>query len=266
MNYNKNRIVILFILGLATLLVCGYFVVSKTDELSEKESVSHNEGKEITEEDSPATKTQSLINEYYAKREASESAMIKKDLLGNMVKSDEFGIIDDIPIVDISLLLPKENWKEFSFEKTGLAVSYPTDGWYVQEKAGRLESLLVITTTESGEPEDENAFAKITIGEYVRDFNTTIFDWMRVSELLEGGIVPPTDRTTQYVKIGDNTFLGSVFFRENTWVGQKNVYAEVSSLNIFAASLEVENMYPDMKEVGVFDQVFYTILESLEVK
>ena len=209
MNYNKNRTIIIFIFGIVILLVGGYFVVSGTHERSEKESILQDEKKDTTKEGSSLeTELQSLIDDHYIEREKRVSVMTKKDLLGNTVKSDEFGIVDDSPIVDISLLLPKEGWEDFSFGQIGLGVSYPIEGWYTQESAGGSVSHLIITTTESGEPEDGKAFAKITIGEYIRDFNTTIFDWMSVSESLEGEIVPPTDRTTQYVSIGDNTFLG----------------------------------------------------------
>ena len=216
----------------------------------------------------PTEESIDIVEKYQKEKEEKIEKLIKKDLFGKIVDIEEYGIVDDAPIADIGQLLPTDEWKEFFFnEEENLVFKYPSDEpkeWWMQES----KSLdhFIITTSQSGEPDIESDWAKIYVGLYKRTADQSLFDWMGAPLEREGVPTPPSDRTVQYVTIGESKFLGSVFFKDYTWTGQKNIYAEVSPTLVFAASLEVQNSAPDAKLVVKFDQVFYTMMESLEVK
>jgi len=245
---------LLAIVALSAFLFFGYLGV--TQKGYSKESVSDTSV--LT-----ATAVTSL-NEFYHIRNERAFALEKFDLNGEVVAPNEYGILKDELAVDSSLLLETDEWKEISFGRNGLQVKYPTDSLYVQHRSEVLGQI-ILTSTESGEIE-EAPFTKITIGEYRRSPEQSIFAWMNDPMRVDGEEEPPADKTVQYVTIGENTFLGSVFFRENLVFGVKNLYAEVSVDDIFAASLEVQNLEKGSAQEGEFDRIFYTILESLEVK
>ncbi len=208
-----------------------------------------------------------MIETYQKEKEENIKKLIKKDLLGEIVGTNEYGIVDDAPTVNIEQLLPTDTWQEFLFNEASLVFKYPNDEpkeWWIQES--KSSDHFTITTSQYGEPGTEPDWAKVTVGLYKRTPDQSLFDWMGSPLEKEGILIPPSDRTVQYVTIGESKFLGSVFFEDHTWTGQKNVYAEVSPTLVFAASLEVENSAQDSDFIGKFDQIFYTMMESLEVK
>ncbi len=260
MKNNQNRIIILIVLCFVGFLAVGYVFVagSGTDVNTNEEEVEMIDAKEDLD---------LLIETYYQEREARISELVKKDLYGDIVRKDECGIVDGMAVVDVVQLLSKEDWNTFSLGNNGLVFDYPSVDWFVQTEKSDKGERLVITTTPHGGIEDAKPWAQITVGEYGRTAEESLLDWLGGSEALgEGEEAPASDTTIQYIAIGESTFLGSVFFKENLWVGEKSIYAEVSAEDIFFATLEVGNMRPDSDTLGRFEQVFYTVLESLEVK
>jgi hypothetical protein len=207
------------------------------------------------------------MEEVLRQRDVKLSSLVRKNIVGSYVTQDQYGIVEDGPdvhlVVDVSQLLPKTNWKDYPLGQNGLNFKYPSTGWFVQKKA---PSMFIMTTTRSGLPEEGKPWAKITIGEYSRGGKVSLLDWMKINGTMYGENVPPSDRTTQYVTIGQSIFLGSIFFKDNIWFGKKNVYAEVSPTYIFAGTLEVANLTAFSPTLGKFDQVFYTMMETLEIK
>lgn len=204
------------------------------------------------------------IEAYEKNRKERIANLTKYNLYDETVASDEYGIIDSSPSLDTNQLLSRENWTEKTLGSNNLHILVPNDGWYVQSSTS--SNQIVLTTSEDGSVAEDAPWARITIGEYKRNIEQSLFEWMRDPMTQESEITPPQNKTVQYVSIGENMFLGSAFFEDNTWVGSKNAYAEVNIDAVFAASLEVENLTPSHERLGEFDQVFYTILESLEVK
>lgn len=208
-----------------------------------------------------------IVKEYQKEKEEKIKKLTKKDLLGDIVDMEKYGIVDDAPSVNVEQLLPTDEWKEFLFNEASLVFKYPNDElkeWWIQES--KSSDHFIMTTSRSGESDTDPDWAKISVGLYERTADQSIFDWMESPLEKEGVLTPPSDRTVQYVTIGESKFLGSVFFKDHTWTGQKNIYAEVSPTLVFVASLEVQNSTPDSELVGKFDRIFYTMMESLEVK
>lgn len=215
------------------------------------------------------SKEQSVTQESVLRdREIRLAALVRKDLSGSYVTKDQFGIIEDGPeshlTVDVSQLLPKNKWGIFSLNKNDLAFRYPTKGWFLQK--GTTRSLFILSNTKSGLPEGNLPWAKITVGEYERKDDMPILDWMKQNAAMKNGVIPPSDLTTQYVTIGGSVFLGSIFFKDNIWFGKKSVYAEISPTYVFAGTLEVKNMMATSSDLGKFDQIFYTMMETLEIR
>ncbi len=262
---NKKAIIVLIVGLIMGYLVASGFLNDQDVANSENENTA-DEVNEKTNEDTLSEK-EKMIDEYQKEKEEKIKKLTKKNLLDEIVGADEYGIVDDAPTVNVKQLLPTDTWQEFLFNEVSLVFKYPSDEpkeWWVQETES--SNNFTMTTSESDEPSDESDWAKITVGLYERTPDQSLFDWMEAPLEKEGENVPPSDRTIQYVMIGESKFLGSVFFEGHTWAGQKNVYAEVSPTLVFAASLEVQNSVPDSDFTGKFDQIFYTMLESLEVK
>jgi len=273
----------ILILIILTFLASGFITGKNTEKLKPMKT---SEFFQMDEQLEAALDREMRIAKYQKDKEEKIKKTIKKNLSGESVGINDYGIIEDIPVIDASQLLSTDTWEEhpFNFDDTNLVLQYPTDKdeqWYTQDILTKNQ--LVLTTNKAGNPmnvyscyaEEQNscdildsgvAWAKMTFGLYERAADQSIFDWMQKSSLKNDLDMTLFDRTLQYVMIGESKFLGSVFFRDHTWADKKNVYAEVSPTLIFAASLEAQNMDSSSEIIGEFDQVFYTILESLEVK
>ena len=241
---NKKAITVL-IVG----LIMGYLVVNG---FLKNQETANNENENIVKinEDTLSEK-EKMIKEYQEEKEEKIKKLTKKNLLDEIVSTDEYGIVEDAPTVNVEQLLPTDTWQEFLFDEVSLVFKYPSDEpkeWWVQETES--SNNFTMTTSESDEPSDESDWAKITVGLYERTPDQSLFDWMEAPLEKEGENVPPSDQTIQYVMIGESKFLGSVFFEDHTWTGQKNVYAEVSPTLVFAASLEVQNSALDSDFTG----------------
>jgi hypothetical protein len=261
----NKQLLIKVIFGLIILIIAYFVMGGFLGDLTKKD-VANNEDENTTVEthESDILNREKMIEDYRKEKAEKIKKLTKKDLYGEVVGVEEYGIIDDAPTVNIDQLLPTDTWEKFLFNEMNLIFRYPSDQpkkWWVQKNGDG--NHFVMTTSQSSEPSD---WAKITFGLYERTPDQSIFDWMEASLEKEGVEMPPSDRTTQYVTIGESKFLGSIFFKDHIWTGQKNVYAELDPTLVFAASLEVQNSKPDSDLVGKFDQVFYTMLESLEVK
>ena len=258
----SKKTIIIVIVG----LIVGSFVISGSlSSLTKGGAGGENTKAAVFELN--LSEEEKLVKEYQEERNEKIKNLVKKDLYGDVVSEGEYGIVDDTSTVDVEQLLPTDEWKEFLFDEVNLVFRYPNiepKEWWVQGVNG--SDNFIMTTSQSGEPETNSDWAKIKFGLYERTLEQSIFDWMESPTEKEGEEAPPSNHTVQYVLIGESNFLGSMFFKENTWTGQKNVYAEVSETLIFAASLEIENSVSNSEFVGKFDQVFYTMLESLEVK
>lgn len=238
----------------AVFLIVGYRVVADTNSADDTDT--YREG---------LTASVIALESFIENRDGRAEKFDKYDLLGNITSSDEYGIVDEPLVIDAEALLSTEKWGNIDFGNNGLSMRFPLDGWYIQKNDEQNTSVFVLTTTKTGKAEG-GPFAKITIGEYQRSFDQTLFDWMQDPYITEEEDVPPQDKTLQYVTIGESVFLGSFFFNEPLTTGIKNVYAEVTTTDIFAATLEVQNVMKGSKQEGVYDNIFYSILESLEVK
>lgn len=271
------------ILVVLTFLASGFITSKNTEKLK---LINTDEFFQMDEQLEVALDREARIAKYEKEKEEKIKKLLKRDLSGEIVSVNNYGIIEDMPIVNASQLLPTDTWRDYSFNfnNINLILQYPTDKneqWYTQDILNKNQ--FILTTNKAGNPanvyschgEEQNscampdseiAWAKMTFGLYKRTATQSVFDWMQESSLKDGLDAPPFDLTVQYVMIGKSKFLGSVFFEEHTWADKKNVYAEISPTLIFAATLEVQNMDPSSEAIREFDQVFYTILESLEVK
>jgi len=270
MKYSKNTIfsIILVILFIASFALPGAI----STEIGEIVSRVYTKNEESASTTAPLVVEKTIdpitVDSVLKEREVRLSALVRKDLLGSFVTKDQYGIVEDGVdshlVVDVGQLLKTKNWKEFGLGENGLVFKYPSEGWYIYRDTTK--SRFVLTTTKTGVPEGNKPWAKIIAGEYERGGEMSLLDWMKQNSKLKSGAIPPSDMTTQYVTIGGSVFLGSIFFKDNLWFGKKNVYAEISPVHIFAGTLEVKNMNATSENIGKFDQVFYTMMETLEVK
>ncbi|MCK5026941.1 MAG: hypothetical protein KAS07_00830, partial [Candidatus Pacebacteria bacterium] len=219
MKNNQNKIIILTVLGFAIFLAGGYMFVTgiglNVNAVEKKGEIA------AIEED-----LSSLIETYYQEMEVRIGGLVKKDLYGDVVGEDECGVVDGMAVVDVIQLLPKEDWTTFSLGNNGLVLQYPSEGWFVQTENSDKGEILTITTTQNGAIDESSPWAQITVGEYGRTAEESLLDWLKGSDVLEEGEeAPVSDTTIQYVMIGESMFLGSIFFKENIWVGEKSVYA-----------------------------------------
>lgn len=256
--------IVLFVIGSVVFLTAGYMYVANNGTEAIEDVIGIGEVSDVgTASSSASNVADTSVDEDRTERDPRLASLVKKDLYGTEVGPEEYGIVDGTSVVDTRLLLPKDGWQDAGFGANGLMIRYPVEGWYVQKNDG---SYVVLTTTPSGSFEG-GPWAKMTFGEYTRTADQSLFDWMKVPGVHEGAEQPPSDRTTQYVTIGENMFLGSMFFEEHAKAGhQKNVYAEMGPEYVFAASLEVQGMNAGDEPSGEYDRAFYTILESLEVR
>jgi hypothetical protein len=254
MKYNMKSMVVSLTLFVA-LLAVGYMVVANTETVEVSQG-GVSEG---------LVATSARYDDFLKDQLSRASKLQKYNLLGEIVSTDDYGIVDDSLVIDMNTLFSRDGWIDFDLGKNGIRMQYPKKGWYLQTTGAQEDPLIVLTTTKSGKVE-KGVFAKVTIGVYSRTFDQTLFDWMEDPGVTNDDMLPPNDNTLQYVTVGESTFLGSVFFDEYLLTGVKNVYAEVSSTEIFAATLEVQNVEESTDNMGVYDRIFYTILESLEVK
>lgn len=252
MKNNQIKILSIIILSFALFLAGAYILVTGTFWNVPQEIEGGAETGEKTLEE--------LTQEYEESRLERIGTLVRKDLYEDEVGDDEYGIVDAASSVDVSQLLSKTGWGEVHIGVNGLVFAYPVDEvWSVEST----DNVVVLTAGNPDNPADE-PWARITVGEYDRDETHSLLEWIESVKTTDS--VPADDTTIQYVFIGESRFLGSVFFKEHLWTGKKSVYAEISPVQIFSATLEVGNMYPEDELLGQYDQIFYTLLESLEVK